>query len=276
MRVMVAKSAGFCWGVKRAVELARRLASERGAPVHTDGPLIHNRPMMTQLRSENVVETSDPASIRTGILMIRAHGIPPARRAMLDRLPVEKADATCPDVAKIQNMIRDHVHRGFHIVIFGDPGHAEVEGLLGYAEGKGRVISGPDQVAPLPELSPVCLVSQSTQMPDAYAEIARRFRERFPGSVVLDTICRSTRNRQAELVELAKTVDAIVVVGDPHSANTRRLVELAQSFRPTFHIQTHDQLDAAALRGYASVGLTAGASTPAFVIDAVKAALEKL
>ena len=276
MKVLRAKSAGFCWGVERAIEIARDYAHHGRHPVYTDGPLIHNRQMMDQLKADGIQETNDPSSLSSGILIVRAHGIPPDRRAWLDTLPLTIVDATCPDVAKIQNLIRDHARRGFHIVIFGDPGHAEVTGLMGYAEGRGHVVSRVEDVANLPPVGPVCLVSQSTQLPIAYRRMVEAVRARFPDTVVLDTICRSTENRQRELIDMAEWVDALVVVGGRHSANTLRLVELAGSLKPTFHIETYGQLSPEKLQGFKTIGLTAGASTPAFIIEDVKQNIERL
>jgi (E)-4-hydroxy-3-methyl-but-2-enyl pyrophosphate reductase len=208
--------------------------------------------------------------------MIRAHGVSPARRRELQQLHALLADATCPDVAKIQGLIRREAAKGYHIVIFGDEGHAEVLGLLGFAEGRGHVVSTAEDVARLPDMHPVCLVSQSTQLPAAYEEVGRRVRERFADALILDTICDSTRNRQQELAALAKEVDAIVVVGGVHSANTVRLVELARSLKPTHHIETAAELQRGWFDGCSAVGVTAGASTPAFVIEDVRAALEAM
>lgn len=274
MKVILARSAGFCWGVSRAVNIARETAAKSMSPVHTDGPLIHNEQMMEQLRTEGIVECNDLSLLGKGVLVIRAHGISPERRKMLNSLPVTIVDATCPDVARIQTLIRQHASKGYYIVICGDDGHAEVTGLLGYAEGRGFVVSREEDVAKLPDIQPVCLVSQSTQFPLCYAKIADAVRHRFPGAKVLDTICHSTRNRQMELEEMAKSVDAIVVAGGAHSANTVRLVQLAASLKPTIHIQTASQLDPADFVTFKAVGLTAGASTPDFVIEEVRKAIE--
>lgn len=276
MDVIVAASAGFCWGVERAVTKARELLAEGKGAVRTDGPLIHNERMMAQLRREGVDVAADPEAHRDGVLVVRAHGIPPGRRERLRKLRVTLADATCPDVARIQRTVEKYASQDFHVLIFGDTGHAEVVGLEGYARGRGHVISGPGDVRRLPELKNVCLVAQSTQFPPAFEKVAAAVRGRFPGAVVIDTICRATRARQEEMVQMARKVDAIVVVGGPHSANTLRLVQLARSHKPTFHVQSAAQIDRSAIGRYERVGLTAGASTPGFVIEEVRQALETI
>ena len=258
------------------MDRARALTAGGTRVVHTDGPLIHNEQMTVQLRKERIVECDRPQDLSDDVLMIRAHGIPPARRKMLQGLDTEIADATCPDVAGIHKLIAEYAGKGYSIIIFGDAGHAEVIGLLGCTSGRGHVVERPEDVQSLPELNPVCLVSQTTQFVDSYDRIAEAVRERFRDTVVKDTICRATKNRRKDLVDLAKQTDAIVVVGGSHSANTLRLVELAQTLKPTFHIQTADQLNAGDFRTCRSVGLTAGASTPAFIIQGVKQTLQEM
>jgi 4-hydroxy-3-methylbut-2-enyl diphosphate reductase len=272
MEIVTAQSAGFCRGVHRAVQRARELAAV-GAPVFSDGPLIHNPQMMAELRRDGVMEADDPAQLGSGTLIIRAHGIAPDRRRWLQTLPVRLVDATCPDVARIQAWIRKYARQGHDIVIYGDAGHAEVTGLLGYAEGRGHVVGGPEGVSALPVMRRVCLVSQSTQFPADYAAVAAALCRRFPDAVVLDTICESTCRRQHEVEELARQCEVIVVVGGRHSANTLRLVSLARSLRPTLHIETADELQPDDFRTAGRVGLTGGASTPPFVLEAVRARL---
>jgi len=276
MRVIVAESAGFCWGVSRAVKKAREVARRAGRPVYTDGPLIHNEQMMARLHSDGVCEAGDLAELSGDVLLIRAHGVPPERRDTLRKLPAQVIDCTCPDVARIQGLIRKHAGQGYDIVIFGDAGHAEVTGLLGHAEGRGYVVSSAGEVAGLPQLSKVCLVAQSTQFPVTYAAVADEMRHRFSEVIVLDTICESTRRRQEDLLRIAGDSDAVVVVGGAHSANTLRLVELARAMKPTVHIQTADQLEPGSFREVETVGLTAGASTPDFIIEAVRQKLEAM
>jgi len=275
MRVIVAESAGFCRGVRRAVDKASELASEH-ARVYTDGPLIHNEQMLDRLRARGIVETHDAAALGRDVLLVRAHGIPPERRAELRRLAATLVDCTCPDVARIQGLVRRDARRGHSVVVFGDEGHAEVTGLLGFAEGRGHLVTGPADVAALPGLERPCVVSQSTQRPSAYAAVAAALLERFPDATVHDTICESTRRRQEDLLRLAGECDALVVVGGEHSANTRRLVELARTLAPAFHVQTAAQIRARDFAGFGCVGLTAGASTPGFILEDVRKALSRI
>lgn len=276
MKVTMAPSAGFCRGVKKAVYEAKLIAAKNDEPVYTDGPLIHNRQMMAELSKAGVNETDNPGELKGKTLIIRAHGIPPERRAWLKQLDLNLFDATCPDVARIQALIRKHVRQGAQIVIFGDKGHSEVVGLLGYAEGHGYVVETIEDIEQLPRLHKVCMVAQSTQLPAHYQQMADVLRQRFPNLIVLDTICESTRRRQSEIEELAKECDVIVVVGGHHSANTVRLVKLAQSLRPTIHIETSAELNAGMFDGYQHVALTGGASTPDHILQEVKSWIEKI
>ena len=278
MRVVTAPSAGFCRGVRDAVARACECAACARRAVHTDGPLIHNPQMLESLARAGVVETRAPEDLPPGtVLVIRAHGIAPERRAFLRSLPLRLVDATCPDVARIQARIRAHARRGMTVLIYGDHGHAEVSGLLGFCGGRGHVVDSAGGVADLPgppRGAAVCLVAQSTQCPSAYAEVAEAARSRWPGAVVLDTICDATKNRQGDVVRLAETCDALVVVGGHRSANTLRLVGLARTLRPTFHIETASELRRGDFAPFQCAGLTGGASTPGFALDEARRALE--
>lgn len=222
------------------------------------------------------MESNAPEGLAEGAqLLVRAHGIAPERRAFLSSLPVKLVDATCPDVARIQSKIREHARRGMSVIIYGDHGHAEVEGLVGFAEGRGFVVDCVAEVEALPRIEGgVCLVAQSTQFPFAYEELAAAVRARFPEVVVLDTICDATKNRQREVGWLAEQCDVLVVVGGHHSANTLRLVELARTFRRTFHIETAAELRREDFSEFHCAGLTGGASTPDFLLDEARCVLE--
>ncbi len=275
MTVTLAKTAGFCMGVRRAVDMVLDLAHRRqGERLYTYGPLIHNPQMVEILRQRGIVPIRGVGEIPPDgpppAVILRAHGIPPAEWARLQEKGVRIVDATCPKVGRVQAIIRKHAAEGYAILIAGDRDHPEVEGLLGYAGDRGRVLSRSEDVEALPFLDKVCVVAQTTQSTDQYAELCACVRGRFPGALVFDTICRSTEERQAEVKELARATDAMVIVGGRNSANTRRLAEISRlQGAPTFHIETAGELDCLPLREYDRIGLSAGASTPIWAIDRV-------
>lgn len=282
MEVIRAHSAGFCWGVERAIEMARGYAQRGRLPVYTDGPLIHNRQMMARLEAEGIREVGDysstaPVDLKghnstNAVLVVRAHGISPERRQYLKSLGLEFRDATCPDVGIIAGKIRVYARKGYATVIFGDPLHPEITGLLGYTEGRGQVVSCLEDVDRLPSLDErVLLVSQSTMFTDDFLAVAARLRERYPEAVILDTICQATKERQGDVRTLVEQgAQALVVIGGHHSANTRKLAFLArQTGLPTHHLETAAEIVPEDFARYEKVGVTAGASTPEFIIAAV-------
>ena len=287
MKIIQAKSAGMCWGVVRAIEIARNSIPKENKIIYTDGPLIHNRQMMLKLRSEGIHEATNvkiESDIKKGnqplgssSIVIRAHGISPQRRKYLKGLGLSFKDATCPDVGMIAGKIRLHVNRGYNIVIFGDPTHPETVGLIGYAGDRGYVIQSSDHIDQLPELgSKVCMVSQSTMFTHEFEEHACHLKQLYPDVLVFNTICQATKNRQSSVITLVQAgAEAIIVIGGRHSANTKKLAELARiQDIPTFHIERALELNMDELRDYKIVGLTAGASTPDFLILEVRNFLE--
>ena len=289
MKVIRANSAGFCWGVERAIDIARDLAAKGGddRTVYTDGPLIHNRQMMERMEAEGVREVGDYQSQAAidvdaeqeedSVLVVRAHGISPERRQYLKNLGLPFHDATCPDVGIIAGKIKNHARQGYDIVIFGDPKHPEVIGLLGYSDGKGHVVRTMEDVEGLPKFNNgVCMVSQSTMFSHEYKALHDRMFEKYPDAQIFDTICGATKERQSGVENLVNEgAEAIVVIGGRHSANTCKLVKLAESHgKPTFHIETAEELEPSIFRQFGSVGVTAGASTPEFIIEGVCNALE--
>jgi len=289
MKVIRAKSAGFCWGVERAIQIAREEAQGGARRVYTDGPLIHNKQMMDALSQEDVREVGDYQSKeqlnleepeeKEAVVVVRAHGISPQRRDYLKGLGLPFRDGTCPDVGIIAGKVKSHAEKGYSVVIFGDPAHPEVIGLMGYAQGRGHVVHSMDDLQKLPDLGgQVAMVSQSTMFTHEFKSLTEELSQRYPGLVVFDTICGATKERQSDLVELVRDgAEAIVVIGGKHSANTRKLAKLATSHnRPTFHVETVEDLDFAELQKFSTVGVTAGASTPEFIIRSVCEKLETL
>ena len=290
MKVIRAKSAGFCWGVERAIHIAREEAQGGKRTVYTDGPLIHNKQMMSALGKEDVREVGDYKSNRElelpqnedskeSVVVVRAHGISPQRREYLKGLGLPFRDGTCPDVGIIAGKVKSHAEQGYDVVIFGDPDHPEVIGLLGYAQGRGHVVNSEQDLMALPSFQgPVAMVSQSTMFTHEFKILTSKLAEKYPQLVVFDTICGATKERQSDLVDLVRDgAEAIVVIGGKHSANTRKLAKLASSHeRPSFHVETAEDLDESEMAKFSVVGVTAGASTPEFIIRSVCEKLETI
>ena len=277
MKVKLATTAGFCMGVRRAMEMALAAANKDKGPLFTYGPLIHNKQVLELLELKNVTAVDDVTGIEKGVLLIRAHGIPPQQRKVLKSSPLKIIDATCPRVAHVQALIRYHTKKGYTPGIAGDKDHAEVIGLMGYSEGKARVINSPNEVLNLPETDKLFIVAQTTQNEQVYDEIVDAVKKRYPDALIFDTICESTRQRQKEVKALAEDVDGIVVVGGYHSGNSRRLAQVSKSTGiPTFHIETEKDLVKEDFSSMEVIGVTAGASTPNWMIKNVVKEIEAI
>jgi len=277
VEVKLAKTAGFCMGVRLAMDKVLGIAEYSSEPVYTHGPIIHNRQAVEMLESTGVRELADAPDATSGTVLIRAHGVPKVEEHALRDRGFEIVDATCPHVIASQRQIERHAQQGHSIIIAGDQDHAEVRGLVSYGGEHCVVVSTVEDANAVDVPSPVCLVAQTTFSELLYAEMAQALRERHPDIDVVESICRATRERQDEVLGLATEVEAMVVVGGRHSANTARLAELARSVAiPTFHVETASELDVEALGRFHVVGLTAGASTPNWVTRDVLRALEDI
>jgi (E)-4-hydroxy-3-methyl-but-2-enyl pyrophosphate reductase len=277
VKVKLARTAGFCSGVRRAMEITLSEANKGDGKLFTYGPLIHNQQVLDLLRSKgvNVIEGIDVHE--GGRIIIRAHGIAPKERQKIRASSFKIIDATCPRVGKVQAIIRKYHNKGYTPVIFGDARHPEVIGLVGYSDGHGIVIDSIEDVGRLPEMEKLVLVSQTTQDADAYRAIANAIRDRYPKAVIFDTICDETYKRQREARLLASEVDSMVVVGGSNSGNTRRLYEVSQSTgKPTFHVETEKELQDPWFSSTGTVGVTAGASTPNWMIKRVMERLKNM
>ena len=274
MKVRLAKTAGYCFGVRRAMELALAAAHGGQGPIFTYGPLIHNPQALELLRTKGVEvlkEVPAPGSQTGGTVIVRAHGVPAQEKKALKEAGFAKVvNGTCPRVVRVQAIIKRSAADGKDVVIVGDPDHPEVVGLLSFAGDRGYVISGPGGVAELPPLSRVVAVAQTTQNKKVFSEVVAALRDRFGAVEPHNTICEATSRRQQEVGRLASEVDGVVVVGGKQSANTRRLAQIAEKQdRPVFLVETEAELDRERLAQLNSVGLTAGASTPSWMIKKV-------
>ncbi len=271
MRVKVAKTAGFCMGVRRAMDILLDAANEKSdGKVYTDGPLIHNPQVLEYLEKRGIQIVSGQTDLSKSTVIIRAHGVTPIRRKEIEDMGAKVCDATCPHVMRVQSIIKKYAAQGYSTIIVGDKGHAEVIGLLGYAEGKGHVVQELEEIEHLPPMDKVCIVAQTTQDRRMFKEAIERIKKRYPHCESFETICSSTYKRQEEVISLSKSVDAMIVVGGRGSANTTRLVKICESEgTPTFHVETDAELDLSKLKDYESIGVTAGASTPNWMIKRV-------
>ncbi len=270
MKVVLASTAGFCIGVRRALEMVLKAINENQPRIYTYGPLIHNPQVLELLRERGITILKPGEEIPAGLVVIRAHGIPPQERRLLEQAGGRIIDATCPRVAKVQAIIRRWAGKGFATLIVGDADHPEVRGLRGYTEDRGYVVSTSEDVAHLPDLDKLIVVAQTTQSESQFEARVREIVARFPQAQIFNTICDATASRQAEVQELSRQAEALVVVGGRNSGNTQRLVEISQGTGiPTYHVETEQELDLVEISRYQTVGVTAGASTPNWLIGNV-------
>jgi 4-hydroxy-3-methylbut-2-enyl diphosphate reductase len=273
LEIIVAEKAGFCMGVRRALNLTLNAANAPGAPqpIATIGPLIHNHQVLQVLKQKGIRILGEDGRDSCGTAVIRAHGVSPETRQRIEEHAKNIVDATCPHVRNVQKIAKEYTGKGYHCIVVGDPGHAEVEGVLSYAGKRGTVIRGPEDMDNLPaEAEKVVVVAQTTQNEKLYEEVAEKIRQRYPECEVFDTICRATHQRQREAVEIAQGADAMIVVGGHHSANTCRLARICgETGTPTYHVETEAELPIRDLLQCGRIGITAGASTPHWMIRRV-------
>lgn len=268
IEIEVARYAGVCYGVERALGMAEKAADEARKPVNTLGPLIHNPLVVNDLESIGVGTASSVSEVEKGTLIIRAHGVVPsvvedARTRGLDVL-----DATCPYVKKVHNAAERLVREGYQLIVVGESGHPEVEGIMGHAGDDAHVVSVPGDLDAIDLSRKVGVVVQTTQTPGALADVVAELSKRTMDLRVINTICSATQERQDSAAELARRVDAMIVVGGKNSGNTRRLAEICTAACPkTHHIEDASEIEAAWFDGASHIGVTAGASTPASHIE---------
>lgn len=277
MKVILAPKAGFCFGVKRALDATLVRTGDGSAPVYTLGPLIHNPQVVQELADKGATAVQNLNEIDGGTVIIRSHGVGPEtlREAAGKRMDI--VDATCPFVKKAQQLARELYEQGYQVVVVGDKEHPEVTGIVGWTENTGTVVESPAEAKDLPPAQKYGVISQTTQPEENFNEIVRVLKEKGAEVKDYNTICHATRERQEEAVKLADKVDAMVVVGGKNSANTQKLARLCQrTGTPTYHIETAGELEKIDFSRVATVGLTAGASTPDWIIEEVKRKMEEM
>ena len=278
MQVLLADEYGFCFGVERAVEMVEEALAE-GAAVRTLGPLIHNTQEIERLEAEGVRTIDAPAEVRAGeTAVIRAHGVTPGVQRQLEARATKVVDATCPFVTKVQKLAERAAAEGRDVVVVGNPDHPEMIGVRGYAPARAHVVRDASEVASLPRLHAPLVVSQTTLKLKTFMEAADAVRERADAEPqIVNTICSATRDRQDAARALAGHVDAFYIIGGKHSSNSVKLLAVCQEQCPrSFLIETPEEINPEDVRGAARVGLTAGASTPNWLIEQVVARLRQI
>ena len=278
MQVLLADEYGFCFGVERAVEMVEEALSE-GNTVRALGPLIHNDQEMSRLAKRGVATISEPVQIKRGeTAVIRAHGVTPQVEAELREKASKVVDATCPFVTKVQKLASRAAKQDRHVVVVGNPDHPEMIGVFGYAPEHTFVISDVAEVAGLPRLNNPLVVSQTTIKLQNFLDVAEAVKQKAEGETqIVNTICSATRDRQDAARALAGEVDAFYIIGGRHSSNSRKLLAVClEQCKKSFLIETEDEINTEDLRGVEKVGVTAGASTPNWLIEKITKRLEEI
>jgi len=278
MEVLLANEYGFCFGVERAVEMVEG-ALEVGAPVRTLGPLIHNTQEMQRLECEGVSTVQSPSEVsKDQIAVIRAHGVTPQVQAELEKRAAKVVDATCPFVTRVQRLAERAAKDGRHVVVAGNPDHPEMIGVVGYAPRNTFVVSDAGEVEKLPPLHAPLVVSQTTLKLKTFLEVAEAVKAKADAEPqVVNTICSATRDRQDAARALAGLVDVFYIIGGKHSSNSIKLLAVCQEqCARSFLIETDEEINPGDMNGANRVGVTAGASTPNWLIDQVVTRLREI
>lgn len=272
MEVILADAAGFCFGVKRALSLTNQVLSEidPAIPVYTLGPLIHNPQVVAQLEAKGVQVLERPGDASSGAVIVRSHGVAPKVLEELQELSCDVVDATCPFVQRAMRWAEQLSDEGYQVIVVGDRLHPEVQAILGYAGETAQVVSDPQEIRELPIASRVGVIAQTTQSVQNFKACVDELVGKVEDLKTFDTICTATEQRQKSARELAAKVDVMVVIGGRNSANTKRLAEICkEQGTATYHIETPDELQRQWFAGARRAGVTAGASTPDWLIEGV-------
>lgn len=278
MLVHTAKKAGFCFGVRRAIDIAMQTAAKQNRPIYSLGPLIHNPQVVDELgrKGITVVRRVD-GDLEPGTLIIRSHGVAPGLLQAAEDLGFKVVDATCPFVKRAQRLAHELTADGYQVIVIGDREHPEVRGIVGWTGGAALVVENSEEAAALPVFDKVGVVAQTTQPHSDFEAVVAVLRERMGEVAVSNTICNAVAERQKAVLDLAREVEVMVVVGGAESANTRKLTRLCRGTgTPTYQIETGDQLVPEWFRGVRVAGLTAGASTPDWIIEEVERRMREI
>jgi len=274
MEIIIAKNSGLCYGVKRALKIAKQTRLQKNDQVFTLGDLIHNPQVITDLKKLGIHSVDNMNAIKVGTVIIRSHGVSPEIYRMLEKKQIEIVDATCPIVKKIQKLVASLAEEEEEIIIVGNKEHPEIKGLIGFSKGKGTILENEKQVRNLPLKKRRVVLAQSTQDLYLFEKVVASLIEKTEELKVYNTICHSTQTRQKSTSKLASSVDTLFIVGGRNSSNTFKLYQISKRILPnTFFIEIAEQITPRMLKGAKKIGLSGGASTPP---EAVKEAVKKI
>lgn len=276
-RVIIAEHAGACYGVERALSMALKAAHDARQPVHTLGPLIHNPLVVADLEQRGVSPAATPEEAGTGTLVVRAHGVTPQVSAHARELGLDVIDATCPYVKRVHHAAEKLAREGYQVLVIGESGHPEVQGIMGHAGEDALVVSSEAEIDDLALAKRVGIVVQTTQTIELLRRIVARLLGRVEELRVVNTICEATSERQNAARDAARKADCMIVVGGRESGNTQRLAQICHEVCPkTHHIEDANEIDPAWFADAETIGITAGASTPAEHIECVCARINEI
>lgn len=270
MRIIIAENSGFCFGVNNAIESTKKILNESDRKTYSLGPLIHNTQVINQLKKEGLTTIENIEEVNDGRVIIRSHGVPLYIYDIAKKKNIDLVDCTCPFVRKIQNKVKEFNDIGYQIVIIGDPKHPEVIGINGWCNNSAIIINSEEDIAVMLNYDKICIVAQTTFFEGKFDKLVELVSKKGKKVEVFNTICNATQLRQKSCEEIAKISEAMVVIGGYHSSNTQKLVEISRKLCDnTYHIETVDELPIDELKSYKTIGLTAGASTPSWIIKEV-------
>jgi len=274
MEIIIANNSGLCYGVKRALRIAKETINKKNEKVFTLGDLIHNPQVIADLEKRGISSIENLNDIKEGAVIIRSHGVSPDIYMMLAKKNIEIVDATCPIVKKIQKLVEDLAEAEDEIIIVGNKEHPEIKGLIGYSKGKGIIIENEQQAKSFPPKKERAILAQSTQDLYLFEKVVAVLIERTEELKVYNTICQFTQTRQKSTSDLAFHVDTLFIIGGKNSSNTRKLCQISKRILPnTYFIETAAQITPEMLKRAKKIGLSGGASTPP---EAIQEAVDKI
>ena len=273
MEVRIAENAGFCFGVKRAMNMAwDELENKNGNKVYSLGPLIHNKQAVDKYKEKGLLEMDSLDKVpNDSKLIIRSHGVAEDVYVQSESKNMDIVDTTCPFVKKIHEIVKEFSNNGYKIIIVGNATHPEIVGINGWCNNEAFVVNSEEDVDNIPfnNNDKYCVVSQTTANLEHFDKIVEKINSKTDNLTGKNTICFATKERQLSATDLAKEVDCMVVIGGKHSSNTQKLVNICKNIVPTFSIETKEELQKDMFEGFKVAGVTAGASTPDWIIDEI-------